>query len=111
MTSTRTVVTESRRSDSSTSSHQSSSESDEDMEMAPLTPVKGNAGGGSGDGNKKIKDVDNDDDDIEVTDDNIGGMSGLLIKLRRNGQVLYACSLYCFCSVSMVLVNKSLASR
>ena len=27
------------------------------------------------------------------------------------GKVAFACVLYCFCSVSMVLVNKSLASR
>lgn len=27
------------------------------------------------------------------------------------GAVVFACSLYCFCSVSMVIVNKSLASR
>ena len=30
---------------------------------------------------------------------------------KKNAKVLSACSFYSFCSVSMVLVNKSLASR
>ena len=29
----------------------------------------------------------------------------------NSGKALSSCALYCFCSVSMVLVNKSLASR
>lgn len=96
------MASESRKSDASTSSHSSSSSSSEqhevdmkDVEMAPLTPKK------TGDG----------DDGFECTVDTPGGLEGLLIKLKRNGQVLNACSFYSFCSVSMVLVNKSLASR
>lgn len=70
--------------------------------MAPLTPSKGGP----------TKDDDDDDDHDEITDEMVGGgLAGLLIKLQRNGQAIYACSLYSFCSVSMVLVNKSLASR
>ena len=34
-----------------------------------------------------------------------------MLKVKHHGQVLSACSFYSFCSVSMVLVNKSLASR
>jgi hypothetical protein len=95
------MVPETRKSDSSVSSqhssHHSASEHDDDMEMAPLTPAK---------------ETDDDKDvGMESTEDAVGGTAGLLIKLRRNGQVLYACSFYSFCSVSMVLVNKSLASR
>jgi len=33
-----------------------------------------------------------------------------MLKVKHHGQVLSACSFYSFCSVSMVLVNKSLAS-
>lgn len=33
------------------------------------------------------------------------------LKAKHHAQVLSACSFYSFCSVSMVLVNKSLASR
>jgi hypothetical protein len=35
----------------------------------------------------------------------------LILNTKKNAKVLWACSLYSFCSVSMVLVNKSLASR
>ena len=38
-------------------------------------------------------------------------VSWLSLKAVTNGKVLYACTLYSFCSVSMVLTNKSLASR
>jgi hypothetical protein len=35
----------------------------------------------------------------------------LILNTKKQSKVLSACSLYSFCSVSMVLVNKSLASR
>lgn len=38
-------------------------------------------------------------------------VSWLSLKALTNGKVVSACSLYSFCSVSMVLTNKSLASR
>lgn len=33
------------------------------------------------------------------------------LRFRENGKALSACTFYSFCSVSMVLVNKSLTSR
>ena len=74
-----------------------------DVELAPLTPKK------------------NKDDDADTAADE----SGLLVDphknrntsewisfiVKKNGKVLSTCLSYSFCSVSMVLVNKSLASR
>ena len=74
-----------------------------DVELAPLTPK-----------NK-------DDDNADTTEEE----SGLLVDphknrntsewisfiVKKNGKVLSTCLSYSFCSVSMVLVNKSLASR
>ena len=49
------------------------------------------------------------------TDSNISQSSSmrdwLAVKAATNGKVISAVTLYGFCSVSMVLVNKSLASR
>ena len=73
-----------------------------DVELAPLTPK-------------------NKDDDADTAADE----SGLLVDphknrntsewisfiVKKNGKVLSTCLSYSFCSVSMVLVNKSLASR
>jgi hypothetical protein len=38
-------------------------------------------------------------------------VSATSLTAGASGKVLYACTLYSFCSVSMVLTNKSLASR
>jgi hypothetical protein len=38
-------------------------------------------------------------------------MDWFILNTKKQSKVLSACSLYSFCSVSMVLVNKSLASR
>lgn len=82
----------------------SSSESDggdedlKDVEMAPL--------------------VDTDGQDIvESALDSPSGPANqtcidwLTLNVKKQSKVLSACSFYSFCSVSMVLVNKSLASR
>ena len=39
------------------------------------------------------------------------GIEWFIRNTKKNAKVLSACSFYSFCSVSMVLVNKSLASR
>lgn len=38
-------------------------------------------------------------------------MDWFMLNMKKQSKVLSACSFYSFCSVSMVLVNKSLASR
>jgi len=66
----------------------------EDIELAPLTADKDDAdSGGAADPHK----------DITMSE-------WISLHVKKNGTVLSACGSYSFCSVSMVLVNKSLAS-
>jgi hypothetical protein len=69
---------------------------------------------------KKKGDDDADDDDDDDTPDgstspsnkhDTGSLEWVIRNTKKNAKVLSACSFYSFCSVSMVLVNKSLASR
>jgi len=49
--------------------------------------------------------------DIEGSTPNpVGGIEGIFFQIKKNAKVLNACASYSMCSVSMVLVNKSLAS-
>mmetsp|Transcript_22984 Transcript_22984/g.63757 ORF Transcript_22984/g.63757 Transcript_22984/m.63757 type:complete len:473 (+) Transcript_22984:28-1446(+) len=69
-----------------------------DVELAPLTPSK---------------EENNDNDDLDRIADPHKDMSTpdwVCFHMKKNGKVLSACASYSFCSVSMVLVNKSLAS-
>jgi hypothetical protein len=74
-----------------------------DVELAPLTPKN------------KNKDDDNADTEEEsgLVDPhkNMNTSEWISFILKKNGKVLSTCLSYSFCSVSMVLVNKSLASR
>ena len=74
-----------------------------DVELAPLTP--------------KNKDDDNADTAEEESGlqvdphKNRNTSEWISFIVKKNGKVLSTCLSYSFCSVSMVLVNKSLASR
>jgi hypothetical protein len=79
----------------------------------------------SDDGDVDLKDVEmaplvGDGDDApskSALDSPSGGpanqscINWLILNMKKQSKVLSACSFYSFCSVSMVLVNKSLASR
>jgi hypothetical protein len=67
-----------------------------DVELAPLTAKESDDSGGSTTG---------------VPAEAASGWGWLVHNTKKNAKVLSACSFYSFCSVSMVLVNKSLASR
>ncbi|KAG7371898.1 triose-phosphate transporter family protein [Nitzschia inconspicua] len=78
-----------------TSSESCGDDDSKDVEMAPL--------------------VANDEDSEEVALDSPGPanqscMDWFMLNMKKQSKVLSACSFYSFCSVSMVLVNKSLAS-
>lgn len=67
-----------------------------DVELAPLV----------------AKDGDDEDGAAPGTPaEAASGWGWFVLNTKKNAKVLSACSLYSFCSVSMVLVNKSLASR
>lgn len=67
----------------------------EEAELAPLTESKNGAG-----------------DELEPKDaqDDMTTLEWMSFHFKKNGKVLGACGSYSFCSISMVLVNKSLAS-
>lgn len=65
----------------------------EDIELAPLVPGK-----------------DGDADDTIDLHRDMSTMEWLQLTVKKNGTVLTSIASYSFCSVSMVLVNKSLAS-
>ena len=74
-----------------------------DVELAPLTPNK-----------NKDDDADTAEDESGLTVDphkNRNTSEWISFIVKKNGKVLSTCLSYSFCSVSMVLVNKSLASR
>lgn len=68
-----------------------------DIELAPLTltSVKG--------GNDEITKASDSHKDMTIPE-------WFWFHMKKNGKILSACASYSFCSVSMVLVNKSLAS-
>jgi hypothetical protein len=70
-----------------------------DVELAPLTP-------------KNEDDADTEEESGLVDPHkNMNTSEWISFILKKNGKVLSTCLSYSFCSVSMVLVNKSLASR
>lgn len=66
----------------------------DDVELGPLIPQR------ESDVTKAVGDAQKD----------MNASEWLWFHLKKNGKVLSACASYSFCSVSMVLVNKSLAS-
>jgi len=66
---------------------------------------------------EKTSPNDDDDDSPEslanspTNKNDAGSIEWVVRNTKKNANVLSACSFYSFCSVSMVLVNKSLASR
>jgi len=69
----------------------------------------------SGDGESEVEDIELaplKEEDKETPDkgDEMSTMDWLFFHCKKNGKILGACGAYSFCSVSMVLVNKSLAS-
>lgn len=70
-----------------------------DVELAPLTPK-----------NKDDADTEEESGPVDPHK-NMNTSEWISFILKKNGKVLSTCLSYSFCSVSMVLVNKSLASR
>ena len=57
--------------------------------------------------NKALMDPNESESSLE----RVGTLKSYYDEAAKHGKIISACTFYSFCSVSMVLVNKSLASR
>lgn len=80
----------------------------EDIEMAPLMDDNANNGDRHSSDNMEILEISKKEKSVE--EDNKSKSAGSGIRSAAGVKALTACGLYSFCSVSMILANKSLAS-